>query len=345
MTGIVLRSGHLPDAQRLGDWRRLARDSVLPTELRTDRPEQFTGTLRCYRLGLITGLGVTCGALTADRPAALIAAADPRCHQLLVPRRGLTSLELDGRYAECGPGTLLLGTTSRPSTLRTHPDPGGTASVTGLLVPRELVPLPEHATDGLLATALPADQGPGALLAQLVHRLDEDADHYRAVHADRLETVVLDLFRSFLAHHLGSGTAPTAESRRRTLYLRARELVLRDLHDPALTPDHIAAALHISTRYLYRLFQEHQRLPVRAWIRAERLERCARALADPAEHATPLNELALRWGFTHPAAFTRAFREAYGLPPYAYRRAHLPPYDDPYDSRHETPHQSPHNSR
>ncbi|WP_157869187.1 helix-turn-helix domain-containing protein, partial [Streptomyces atriruber] len=75
-----------------------------------------------------------------------------------------------------------------------------------------------------------------------------------------------------------------------------------------------AAAHHISTRYLHRLFQD-QGLTVSSWIRRLRLERCRRALANPTLAAVPVGAIAARWGFAQPAVFTRAFRAAYGLTP------------------------------
>jgi AraC-like DNA-binding protein len=75
---------------------------------------------------------------------------------------------------------------------------------------------------------------------------------------------------------------------------------------------------HISTRGLHRLFED-QGMTVAAWIRAQRLEGCRCDLANPALRLMPIYEIAVRWGFSHPAAFSRAFR-TYGLSPRDYRR-------------------------
>ncbi|MFF2520355.1 helix-turn-helix transcriptional regulator [Streptomyces sp. NPDC058086] len=94
------------------------------------------------------------------------------------------------------------------------------------------------------------------------------------------------------------------------------------LDDPQLSPAAIAAAHHISVRYLHRLFQP-QGTTVSAWIRQRRLERCHRDLADPQSSDKPIGFLAARWGFVHASDFTRSFRTAYGVPPSTYRRAVL----------------------
>ena len=57
------------------------------------------------------------------------------------------------------------------------------------------------------------------------------------------------------------------------------------------------------------------------WIRERRLERCRRDLTDPTLADWSVTAIALRWGLTDPAHFSRAFRTAYGLSPTEYRRA------------------------
>ncbi|MGH3388856.1 MAG: helix-turn-helix transcriptional regulator [Actinomadura sp.] len=74
----------------------------------------------------------------------------------------------------------------------------------------------------------------------------------------------------------------------------------------------------MSTRHLHRLFED-QGTVVAAWIRSQRLEACRRDLADPALCLVSIGELAARRGFSHPAAFSRAFRTAFGCSPRDYR--------------------------
>ena len=57
-------------------------------------------------------------------------------------------------------------------------------------------------------------------------------------------------------------------------------------------------------------------------IRQWRLERCRRDLLDPAQVDRPVAGIAARWGFSSAAHFSRVFREAYGLPPAAFRRVY-----------------------
>jgi AraC-like DNA-binding protein len=90
------------------------------------------------------------------------------------------------------------------------------------------------------------------------------------------------------------------------------------LGEADLAPGIVAAAHHVSLRYLHRLF-EAEDTTVAAWIRRRRLERCRRDLADPAFRTVPVSAVAARWGLLDSAHFSRLFRRMYGLPPAEYR--------------------------
>ncbi|WP_351233822.1 helix-turn-helix domain-containing protein [Streptomyces sp. NPDC002133] len=103
--------------------------------------------------------------------------------------------------------------------------------------------------------------------------------------------------------------------------LEIHAFIQQHLGEPDLSPGTIAAAHNISLCSLHRLFRD-QGQTVAGWIRARRLERCRRVLADPLMHSTPVRAVAARWGFTDPAHFSRAFRAAYGHSPKDYRQQH-----------------------
>jgi AraC-like DNA-binding protein len=104
--------------------------------------------------------------------------------------------------------------------------------------------------------------------------------------------------------------------------LRIHAFIDAQMEDPDLDPASIAAAVHISTRYLYKLF-EGEGLTVAGWIRARRLERCRRDLLDPLLRHQTVSAIAARWGIADPARFSRQFRVAFGQTPSEYRQASL----------------------
>lgn len=108
-------------------------------------------------------------------------------------------------------------------------------------------------------------------------------------------------------------------TRHRALMAQIHAFIWRNLGDAQLAPDSIAAAHHISVRYLHKLFQQDGHT-VAGYIRERRLERCQRDLADPRLAVRPIQAIAARWGFSSPGHFSQAFRGAYGLSPRQFRQ-------------------------
>jgi AraC-like DNA-binding protein len=156
-----------------------------------------------------------------------------------------------------------------------------------------------------------------------------DHERYRLIvelHASRpgvsepLPAVVLDVVTVALAERMGAPAA-VQDVRRDGLVGRIHAFIESHLGDPDLTPAGVAAAHHISLRYLQKLFEPESH-GVAGVIRQRRLERCRDDLLDPAQCERPVAGIAARWGFSSAAHFSRVFREAYGLPPAAFRRAY-----------------------
>ncbi|MFD0883634.1 helix-turn-helix transcriptional regulator [Streptosporangium algeriense] len=135
----------------------------------------------------------------------------------------------------------------------------------------------------------------------------------------RLETVAIDLSTVFLAAIADVSRMVPAQTRQQALVRQIKSFVQHRLPHSDLSPVSIAAAHHISVRYLHHLFRQEEQT-VGGYIRAQRLERCRTDLADDHQIGRSVAEIAARWGFADAAAFNRAFRLAYGVPPGEYRR-------------------------
>ncbi|MEU6734339.1 helix-turn-helix domain-containing protein [Streptomyces physcomitrii] len=320
MIELEFRGDDLSGAERFAHWRELALKRPAPVTVRAEDTERFAANLRLLALGPVQVSEVTSPSLWSFRTAALIRRSDPELYELTLPLQGRSYVAQEGVTTEHTAGALVLSSTSHPFETGVRAA-RGPARVAKIYLPRSLLSVPAPAADSLLARPLPADSGIGALFTQFVTGLLADSSAYGPADGPRLGTVLLNLSVALLAHHTDEERRLPPESRSRTLFLQIQDFVRRNLGDPSLSPETVAAAHHISTRYLHRLFQDHE-LTVGGWIRTERLERCVRDLTDPKQRHTPISELAARWGFSHPAAFSRAFRAAYGSSPSEYRAHH-----------------------
>lgn len=102
--------------------------------------------------------------------------------------------------------------------------------------------------------------------------------------------------------------------------LRAESFIAEHLPDPQLDAESVARHVATSLRNLNRVFERHGS-SVTQWIWHERLVRASAMLADPAQLALSIGDIALRCGFATQAHFARAFRERFGCTPSERRRA------------------------
>ena len=188
--------------------------------------------------------------------------------------------------------------------------------------PKALSPLDDRDLTRLAGVSIPGTTGTAALASSLIRELPRQLASYGGSEAARAGTAVLDLVSVALATHLERDPALPPETRTNVLLLSCRRYIEEHLSDPVLTPETVAAAHHISLRYLHRLFEPSGE-GVAALIRRRRLARCRQDLLDPALAARPVAGIGARWGLPDAAHFSRIFKAAHGLPPAAYRSLHL----------------------
>ncbi|QES47002.1 AraC family transcriptional regulator [Streptomyces venezuelae] len=307
--------------ERFPLWAEAAATSHMRNRLRSNARDDFRARLRTVALAEAQLSALAFPHLEIARTNRLIRQADPEVWQVSYLAAAHGTVSLLRSETTLRPGDLLVLDSSRPYHGNIH-TPGGEWSQLTLQIPRALLPLPEKLMQSMLAVPIGTGSGMGALLARWLTDLNTRAHEFTPADVSALTTMTLDLLSSVVARCRDAEDAMDPESRRRALQVRILDFTRRQLADPRLTPESIAAAHGISTRLLYTLFRE-QGLTVAAWIRTCRLERCRRDLADPRARAHTVHAVAARWGFTDPAHFSRAFRTAYGMTPTDYRHQHV----------------------
>jgi len=133
----------------------------------------------------------------------------------------------------------------------------------------------------------------------------------------RFSEAILDLVAS--AYASITAAAPEGSSIAIARREQIRSYIETHLHDPALTPGSVAAAVHLSPRRLHQLFEADGET-VGAYILRRRLEECARAMSDASQRSRTVTEIAFLHGFNNASHFGRVFRERYQSTPSDYRR-------------------------
>ncbi|QNP75440.1 helix-turn-helix domain-containing protein [Streptomyces roseirectus] len=174
-------------------------------------------------------------------------------------------------------------------------------------VPRRHLALTTADLDRLTGTSLRG--GLADLVAGCLTVLAAETGRPGSPVAGRLARSAADLL-AILALDLAGPDEPGG-----ALLPRIRAFIEDHLTDPALGPESIARAHHISVRYLHKLFQSDG-TTVGRWIRRRRLDSCRHELAS---RTVTVAAVAHRWGFTSPSHFSRTFRDAYGMSPREWR--------------------------
>ena len=99
------------------------------------------------------------------------------------------------------------------------------------------------------------------------------------------------------------------------------DLCIKDCNNEEITLKRISDSLGYSEFYVSRRFKEISDMQFRDYLRYRRL---AFALKDVRDTDKSLLDIALDYGFSSHEAFTRAFKEAYGITPSEYRQKPVP---------------------
>jgi AraC-like DNA-binding protein/quercetin dioxygenase-like cupin family protein len=306
--------------ERFALWEETTSQSHMRNRLHSEDHEDFLAKMRVLNLGEVQVSALAYSHLEIARTAQLIRQSDPEVYLINYFLSGEGIVSLDGSDTTLRTGNLAVLDSSHPyrGGVRAVPDRWSHVTVQ---FPRALLPLPEKAAQGLFAVPVNGRHGMGGVFTRWLTDLNARATEFTPADIPTLASVTLDLLASVIARCLGAEEALTPETRKAALRVQINAFVEEHLADPAMTPQAIADAHHISLRHLQQLLAADGTSPA-AWIRHRRLERCRLDLANPRLQARPVQAIAARWGFTDPANFSRLFRAAYGIPPRDYR--HLP---------------------
>ena len=309
-----LRTDDVTQEDRFARWRHWVSATYVPLECAQLDRQPFRGQIASWALGELRVSRVAAAPHLASRTRRMIALREGGYYKVGLLARGSCLLIQDGREALLRPGDLAIYDCRRPNTM-SFSEPH---DMTFLMFPNDRLQLPPRAVERVLATRVPGRDSTGSLVGAFLRQLVANLETESGSVNQRLAGNVLDLVATLFGERTAVAPADPGIVRH-SLLLAVRAWIDGHLSDPGLAPATIAAANHISVRYLHKLFHE-EGTTVARWVRARRLERCRRDLEDPALAGRCVQAVARSWGFDDPAHFSKVFKAAYGEPPGEHRR-------------------------
>lgn len=295
-------------------WRDLLREHFVGLDV-TRADGELSGAVDSRLLGHLQMSTVSSVSQDIRRSPTLISHDSQALIQIGLIRSGRAAVDQDGRQAKLGPGDFVLYETSRPFewSLRA-PSSAPRWELAVFTWPRASFSLSESRSRELTARSYKGCSGMPRVISELLRGLITEGP---AVGAGSSAAFV-DQLAELLGIALLDGAGPGALAGADRLLRQADDCIDSSLADPDLNPESVARAVGVSTRQLHRMFAGRE-MTVMQTIRLRRLEGARREILSSPTRARSLREIARNWGFLDVDAFSRAFRQAYGISPRAYR--------------------------
>ncbi|MEU1586847.1 helix-turn-helix domain-containing protein [Micromonospora sp. NPDC005710] len=304
----------VPQDLRFAVWHEMTATAMISTTVTTQNANGFAAEVELLDLGAVQLSRIRYPPLRAERALRHIRRSDPGWYYLTVPVVGRLAIDHADRESAVAMGQFTIIDTSLPGVVANRE----VVEQVIIHLQRSEMPTRQAQLAALLARPLPLGGGLGSLMMTMARQIRDSADHYAEADVRRLAPILIDLVVSVLAQFSHPDRAGR-DALHRLLHLRVLDFIDKHLADPGLTPAGVAAAHAISLRQLQTQFRE-QGLTIASWIKERRLDRCRRELSDEALLGRSVAVIGARWGFADATAFSRTFKQAFGLPPGEYRQ-------------------------
>jgi AraC-like DNA-binding protein len=311
---LELSTDDVRPVESLDYWREMVLRLFADVQIAAKVEDGFHGRMRSRYLGGMRMTVVDATSQAVERRHREARAQYEDCYFAVLMLDGTQWLEQDGRRVRLTTGDFALYDAARPHKLTFSRQWGEII----LNIPRASLDRELEGIRHCTATRVASDHGVGALLRSYLHSLVHEMGTLRTDELARLSQHTVGLIGTALTGIRPDATA-LPRGRQQSL-VRAKAVVEQHLTDPLLDTATLAAALHMSPRYLNKLFEE-ERTSLMRYVWGRRLERCRADLQDPARASLRIGDIAMRWGFNDLSHFSRAFRERFGQSPRECRRA------------------------
>ncbi|RKR92220.1 AraC-like DNA-binding protein [Micromonospora pisi] len=304
----------LPPRHRAEAVRSLVWESVVRVEIEHhEPPEGITVDLRLGSLASVGVCAVRATSTTVRRTERLARRDDDPPVFLGLQMSGTSIVVQDGREALLRPGNFALYDTAAAYSLLFR---DGMDAVF-FRIPRAALGVSARQLQDATAVTFGSDSAVAELTSAYLIRLAVTEALSYGPYGVLMGDPTVELIRATIAAHLDDSDLHRAAANG-SLPFQVMSYLRTHLTDPELTPATVAAAHHISLRYLYQILA---RSGVRfgEWLRHNRLEGARKDLARPTHPALTIAAIGRRWGFSDATHFSKAFKQRYGMSPRDWR--------------------------
>ncbi|WP_395448665.1 helix-turn-helix domain-containing protein [Aminobacter sp. UC22_36] len=283
----------------------------MPAYLKRFRPDfdttPFHADLTTYNLGsfLLGRSHASPQSFRRDRQLASAVGVDHLVVQLYVS--GECEFEADGHISHGKAGDVVCFDMSRQMSSRSS-----TLDTVSIVLPRELVRLAPRTLDTLHGAVLDGETTFGTLLREHLMSLARVAPRIDASESRLAAEVTGTLISASLSAAVSGNDATGADLVGGSLQA-IQSYIERNLNNEALSPEMVMRHFGLSRSALYRTFEALG--GVAEYIRDRRLDRAFLRLTSAGTGRGGVSKLAFACGFSSEAAFSRAFRLRFGMPP------------------------------
>lgn len=311
----ILSTDSVAVSQRVSYWRDLVCDVFVELDCEPGQglDDDFAGKIINRPLAGLQFSEVISKSQHVKRSPRQLAHSAADYFLISLQTRGGGMVVQDGRVARLHAGEFALYDSSRPYELLFD----GNFSQLVVRVPRTAFANRLVAPEWLTARSVDGSGGLGRIALSYLAELDRQLPQVDESARGRLCETFLDLL-SLAMSSLTEQRAEVSNVRLQQLY-RIQRFIDDHLADPDLSPQWVAQAHRISTRYLNMLFEAAETTAAR-WIWARRLKRCAEDMTDPRHAGRTIGDIAFSWGFNDLTHFSRAFKARFGVTPKDYRQ-------------------------
>ena len=304
----------LPQQDRQSYWKEVVEQAYFPLEVNFANPKQFHGSLSQLQLDKLGISYLASSSICFEREQHQISDESEPYFLITLPLNKQVNFSQASHSVCCQPDGFILERSDLP--YRFSYD--GDNALWVVRVPVSELKSKIRDPERYLYMQFDRRQGVGAMFFDYLQSVVRQAFYTDAISSAVLNNQLIDLLALSLKND--DRVLMSHEEGIRRAHLVNIEVFVRDnLSRAELSPNMIAAACNISTRYLHKLFKESDQT-VSQWIKELRLQA---ALSDiKTQKTTTLAEIAYRWGFNDQAHFCRLFKARFNCTPKEMRHSH-----------------------